>query len=197
MKFSVVALASCLAFVQADFVHDASTFIDGAKSHISTFAHGVKTDVSKVASEASTFATGHKSDISKAASEASTFITGHKSDFSNIASNIASHVTDIDNDISKVVATATKIAGSEGSKLVAQLTSEYGPAVTSLEHFASTADPSLRASASKELNHLKSEFSHATSVVAAAETSTGGGPMPTAAVAMGALMGGAAVFANM
>lgn len=91
------------------------------------------------------------------------------------------------------------IFNSEPSKVIAVLTSEAAPLFSSLSSVAATATGAAAASYSSEISKLSASLASATSAAAAAAStkSHDAAPVQTAYIAMGALIGGAAVLANM
>ncbi|KAM4055308.1 hypothetical protein HRG_006102 [Hirsutella rhossiliensis] len=135
--------------------------------------------------------------VDGAVSRAETFVNGAASTVANAYSDGRSAGTKLVGDASSFVATRTAQLGSD----IARASSEALAKASSIsQRLATETDVSVRSSISAELSKVTESVARATSSVASRATDSPGagahGPGPTAAVAMGALMGGAAMFAN-
>ncbi|PTB67822.1 hypothetical protein BBK36DRAFT_1139348 [Trichoderma citrinoviride] len=130
----------------------------------------------------------------------STFITGAAGKVSSFVDNVHSNW---DEGLSKGHAVNSAIdsifASDEPSKVIASLTSEAAPLFSSLSSVAATATGAAASSVSADISKLSASLASETSRAAAAASSRSkdAAPAQTGFLAMGALMGGAAVLANM
>ncbi|TFB02226.1 hypothetical protein CCMA1212_006062 [Trichoderma ghanense] len=130
----------------------------------------------------------------------STFITGAAGKVSSFVDNVHSNW---DEGLSKGHAVNSAIdsifASDEPSKVIASLTSEAAPLFSSLSSVAATATGAAASSVSADISKLSASLASETSKAAAAASSRSkdAAPVQTGFMAMGALIGGAAVLANM
>ncbi|KAL7788287.1 hypothetical protein V8C37DRAFT_388583 [Trichoderma ceciliae] len=129
----------------------------------------------------------------------STFITGAAGKVSSFVDDIHSNIDEGRSKGSAVNSAIDSIFRSDPSKAIASLTSEAGTLFSSLSSVAATATGDVASSYRSEISKLSESLASATSAAAAAASSKSedAAPVQTAYVAMGALLGGAAVLANM
>lgn len=130
----------------------------------------------------------------------SSFIDGAENKVSTFAAGIHSAWDKGLSQGSQINSAIDSIFHTDASKVIASLTSEAGSIFSSLSSVEATATGDAKASYSSEISKLSASLASATSEAAAAASDKSKGaaaPAQTAYVAMGALMGGAAILANM
>ncbi|KAK1242556.1 hypothetical protein MKX08_005368 [Trichoderma sp. CBMAI-0020] len=130
----------------------------------------------------------------------SSFIDGAENKVSTFAAGIHSAWDKGLSQGSRIASDIDSVLHTDASKVIASLTSEAGSIFSSLSSVEATATGDAKASYSSEISKLSESLASATSEAAAAASDKSKGaaaPVQTAYVAMGALMGGAAILANM
>ncbi|KAI9167389.1 Target of rapamycin complex 2 subunit sin1 [Paramyrothecium foliicola] len=177
MKFTLITVLSVAALAQA------APQLEDLENGIDKLEEGIN--------KASTFIDG----IADAAETGAGAIESKANEW---GADISSLIGDATGDAASFLSRITAEAGG-ASQFIASVTSEAGVRASSLSSVLETAAPEARASISSAIDELNSEKDSITAAVGRATEAAdppGAGAMPTAAVAMGALFGGAAILAN-